>query len=250
MRTVRFRMTGPAVAIERVRSMLESIDEVDRIEEVADQVEHLRDDSSSLGLVDDVGADFHDIEVHAQSEADSQQNIIPALVDTNMWNTLHLSQGGIFYLQLPDVATDNAIKLKVIAEVQHIPTPNNSSLPGVLVDYTAFAKVFTGDGKVVSYTTVALNYVWLRTRDDARSLASVRGALTTGKNHLTPLYDRRATEAALSADPIYLTLIGELELGAITALFLALLGCIVASWLSARSRLTNFAALRALGAAH
>ena len=69
MHTVRFRMTGPAVAIERVRSMLESIDEVDRIEEVADQVDHLRDDSSSLGLVDDVGADFHDIEVHAQSEA-------------------------------------------------------------------------------------------------------------------------------------------------------------------------------------
>jgi hypothetical protein len=69
MRTVRFRMTGPAVAIERVRSMLESIDEVDRIEEVADQGEHLRDDSSSRGLVDDVGADFHDIEVHAQSDA-------------------------------------------------------------------------------------------------------------------------------------------------------------------------------------
>ncbi|HXR66657.1 MAG TPA: FtsX-like permease family protein [Ktedonobacteraceae bacterium] len=36
-------------------------------------------------------------------------------------------------------------------------------------------------------------------------------------------------------------------LGTATALLLALLGNLVASWLNARSRLVNFAALRALG---
>lgn|GEM_PF-1526675 len=73
MRTVRFRLTGDAVSVQRVLSLLESIDKIDRIEEVADQGEHMRDDSSSLGLVDDVGNDFHDVEVHAQSDAAAEE---------------------------------------------------------------------------------------------------------------------------------------------------------------------------------
>lgn len=184
----------------------------------------------------------------AQRDSAIQQNVVPALVDANAWNTLHLSQGATLTLQFPDVATDRLLTLKIVAEVQHIPTSGNSAAPGVLVDYPTFASVYTGHGNVLSGTTVAFNYAWLRTRDDAHSLASVRRALTTGEMHLTPLYDRRASEAALYADPIYLTLIGELELGAITTLLLALLGCLVASWISVRNRLTNFVALRALGA--
>jgi len=73
VRTVRFRLTGDAVSVQRVLSLLESIDKIDRIEEVADQGEHMRDDSSSLGLVDDVGNDFHDVEVHAQSDAAAEE---------------------------------------------------------------------------------------------------------------------------------------------------------------------------------
>lgn len=69
MNLVRCRLTGPAEAVELVIKTLESLDHVDRIEEVGDQSDHLRDDSSSLGLVDDVGADFHDLEVHAQSDS-------------------------------------------------------------------------------------------------------------------------------------------------------------------------------------
>lgn len=69
MSLVRCRLTGPDAAVEQVMKTLESLDHVDRIEEVADQSDHLRDDSSSLGLVDDLGADFHDVEIHAQSEA-------------------------------------------------------------------------------------------------------------------------------------------------------------------------------------
>jgi hypothetical protein len=70
MRIVRFRLTGDALAVEQVLKAIEAQDDVDRIEEVADQGAHLRDDSSSLGLVDDTaGADFHDVEVHARSAA-------------------------------------------------------------------------------------------------------------------------------------------------------------------------------------
>jgi FtsX-like permease family len=183
-----------------------------------------------------------------RNTTDSQQNIVPALVDVNTWNTLHLAPNATFTLQFPDIEIDRLLTLRVVAEVQHIPTPGNSALPGVLVDYSAFANAYTNHGKDLNSTAAALNFAWLRTSGDARSLANTRKVLTTGEMRLTPLYDRRAIETAFYADPIYLTLIGELELGAITALFLALLGCLVSSWLSARSRLTNFVALRALGA--
>jgi putative ABC transport system permease protein len=183
-----------------------------------------------------------------QRNAAIQQNIVPAIVDANTISTLHLVPGANFDLQFSDISSGTMLALKVVAEVQHIPTSGNTLLPGVLVDYPTFANVYTGHFQTMAGSDVALNYVWLRTRDDARSLASVRKALTTGELSLSPLYDRRAIESTLFTDPIYLTLIGELELGAITALFLALLGCLTASWLSVRNRLTNFLALRALGA--
>lgn len=79
MRIVRFRITGDAAAVQSVLKALESMDDVDRIEEVADQGDHLHDDSSSLGLVDDVGADFHDVEVHARS-ADAAEEVRDRLI--------------------------------------------------------------------------------------------------------------------------------------------------------------------------
>jgi hypothetical protein len=66
MRTIRFRLTGERGGADAMIAAIHSIDGVDRVEEVADQM-HEREDTSSAGLVDDGGADFHDIEVHAQS---------------------------------------------------------------------------------------------------------------------------------------------------------------------------------------
>jgi ABC-type antimicrobial peptide transport system permease subunit len=88
------------------------------------------------------------------------------------------------------------------------------------------------------------------TRSDGASLTSVRTTLnqSSGITSLNQLYDRRAIIADLSHEPLYLTLNGVLVLGAATALFLALLGTLLTSWLSARRRLTSFAVLRALGA--
>ena len=68
MRTIRFRLTGPVAKADAMIAKLHAIDDVDRVEEVADQM-HVRDDSSSLDLPDDDNGDFHDIEVHAQSAA-------------------------------------------------------------------------------------------------------------------------------------------------------------------------------------
>jgi putative ABC transport system permease protein len=119
---------------------------------------------------------------------------------------------------------------------------------GILVDYQSLASVYGNDFKSSS-ASLPLNAVWLRTRDEARSLASVRASLTKGVLQLNPLYDRRATAESLYHDPLYLDLIGILTLGAATALLLAIVGNLIASWLSAQRRLVNFAVLRALGAA-
>lgn len=76
MRTLRFRLTGTRDAVDAMLATLREIEDVDRVEEVADQM-HQRDDSSSLGLPDDSGyvggttngTDFHDIEAHATNAA-------------------------------------------------------------------------------------------------------------------------------------------------------------------------------------
>jgi len=67
MGMVRFRLTGEETAVQSTLAAIRDVDDVDRIEEVADQGVHLRDDSSSAGLEEDTAGDFHDIEVHAMS---------------------------------------------------------------------------------------------------------------------------------------------------------------------------------------
>ena len=87
----------------------------------------------------------------------------------------------------------------------------------------------------------------MHTKDDAVSLASVRSALDNPKFHLAHLVDRRLLLATLQADPLYLVLDGVLIMGTATAFLVALVGDVLASWLSARTRQMSFATLRALG---
>ncbi len=179
---------------------------------------------------------------------------VPAVVDAPAWNSLKLSPNAYFTLNF----SDGPVKFYAIAQVQHIPTvndrfasrANNGSVPngGILVDYPSLARVY-GQVFKANGGSLPLNAVWLRTRSDADSLASVRQALNQGELQLSPLTDRRAIIDSLYHEPLYLDLIGVLALGATVALLLALAGNLIASWLSARSRLANFAVLRALGAA-
>lgn len=177
-------------------------------------------------------------------------HILPVIVDGLAWNTLHLSPGALFSLS----DTSSTLNCKVIAEVQRIPTVNDSSLSGgadgltvsggILADYQSYAAL---EQKAIGAPPP--NRVWLKTRGDAASLASVRRALTKPALQLSDVNDRRAIIANLVSDPLYLDLSALLILGAIMALLLALVGSLLASWLSVRTRLTNFAVLRALGTA-
>ena len=176
------------------------------------------------------------------------KGVVPAIVDAATWDELHLAPGANFTLNFSVVGAFDLVNFKAVAEVQHIPTSGNSSIPGVLADYQTFVRVYTHNFTVSTGFTVPLNYVWLRSSDDPTQLLALRHQLISGSLALSPLYDRRAMVTQLSEEPLYLTLFGILLLGATTALLLALVGNLVASWLNARSRLTNFAALRALGA--
>ena len=67
MATLRFRMFGTDNQIDTMITTLHGMDGVERIEEVADQIHDLRDDSSSQGLPDDAGPDFHCIEARTST---------------------------------------------------------------------------------------------------------------------------------------------------------------------------------------
>lgn len=185
--------------------------------------------------------------------------VVPALVDTVAWNTLQLTPGAQFTLNITGNAA--SVTFVAIAEVQHIPTINDSlqtsggddyvTPGGILVDLTlytqAFEQVSQLDNQSIAGLPPSVNYIWLRTSDTPSALAMVRASLTQSSLSLETVYDRRAMLAEMQQDPLSLALSGVLILGTITTLLLALVGSLLASALYARSRLLSFAVLRALG---
>ena len=183
---------------------------------------------------------MHMLQIH-RSDVE-RSHVLPALVDASMWQQLKLSVGERFTLHPNDasVAQINTITYVALAEVEHIPTIGST---GLLFDYQSGDALY----HQVSNSSMPRNYLWVKTSDDPTAVASVRAALNNVQPRITQLADRRAYIKKLSTDPLYLDLLGVLALGAITALILALVGNLLASWLSARTRVTNFAVLRALG---
>ena len=177
------------------------------------------------------------------------RHIVPAIVDTQALDTLHIGMGGKFTLNFSSLshATD-LTNFVVVAVVQHIPTPNTSIGPGVLVDYESYATNYEQKEGISGNLAIPIDTIWLRTADDPVSLQSVRHALNNGELQLDSVYDRRALIDTQYHEPLYLTLVGVLGLGATTALLLALVGSLTASWASIRGRLSSFTILRALGA--
>lgn len=184
------------------------------------------------------------------------QGTVPAFVDAAAWKTLSLTPGAPFTLD--DI--NGVVNFVALGEIEHIPTVNDSAdasgtpdyvaLGGVLVDFTTYQSVLHALAQDQATTPpLAPSTVWLSTKDDTSSLASVRSALAGGGTRLLDVSDRRALDSVMSSDPLSLALLGVLAIGTATALLLGLLGNLTVSWLSARSRLINFAVMRALGTA-
>ena len=178
---------------------------------------------------------------------------VPAILDDAAVQTFHVKIGDPFSLAVPGY-TGSSMHFKLIGQVNHLPGVfdttndqyygNNTTAGGLLLDYKTYAAVFHAD---LPDTAVAPTTVWLQSKDDATSLASVRAALHDGTLKVTNLADRRKFIADLQHNPLQIDIVGVQSIGAVTAVLLALVGTLTASWISARSRLVNFAVLRALG---
>jgi putative ABC transport system permease protein len=185
----------------------------------------------------------------AQAREIGSQLAMPAIVDAITWNTLDLKAGQTFQVNLSGIST-RSFTFIAAAEAQHIPTVNDSletngaadyqTPGGMLVDFTLYSRA-------VAQGALPPNYVWLRSSDDPATLAKLRSALTSGPLALLTVSDRRALMNFMGKDPLYLDINGMLMLEASATLLLVLIGTLLASWLTARNRLTNFAVLRALG---
>lgn len=185
----------------------------------------------------------------------SVSNVVPAIVDETTISKLLLHVGSLFTINVSDVSP-STLQCVIVGVVEHIPTINHlitSTASGsVLVDYTTYLQAYMQEAKKANTqpalsTSPTISQLWLHTKGDAASLASVRTALEQPIYSITNLVDRRLLLATQQADPLYLVLTSMLNLGTVTALLLALVGTLFASWLSVRSRLLNFVMLRALG---
>lgn len=63
MPVLRIRLTGNRTAADALIARLNGFDALERVEEVDDEIDDLRDDSTSLQLPDDLGSEVHRIEV-------------------------------------------------------------------------------------------------------------------------------------------------------------------------------------------
>jgi hypothetical protein len=69
MPILRLRVTGDRDSADAIMAALNSVDELERVEEVDDEMSTLRDDSTSLELPDDLGASVYRIEVETPHRA-------------------------------------------------------------------------------------------------------------------------------------------------------------------------------------
>ena len=188
-----------------------------------------------------------------------RNTLVPVIVDETTQRTLALHLGSTFLINRGDIALAPDMHCVVVGVVAQIPTVVNTAdisnpaynIPngGVLFDYETYNAIYMQQVQTLDKgnDTLPVNWLLLHTRDDAASLNSVRAALNTLELHLNDMSDRRVLIDALHTDPLTLTLEGILSIGTVATLLLALLGDLLASWSSARTRLTSFAVLRALG---
>lgn len=178
---------------------------------------------------------------------------LPAIVDAATWHSLKLKTGKVFTV---NDSLGGKTAFVALAQVSHLPTVNDLSSTsanlenGILVDFQSAGSVFTYntyDPKIRQSGKLTANYVWLHTKTDAHSLAQVRTEVARGAAPIDPLYDRSALTDEGFHDPLYLSIVGVLTLGALVPVLLALVSNLIASWISVRARLTNFAMLRAIG---
>ncbi len=93
------------------------------------------------------------------TRATSSQGI-PALVDSTLWNTLHLSVGAPFSLQTS--GESEAIPFVAVQEILHVPQNSSGTYSGTVVVNFANYLNYYKDHFAASAPLPNLNYVWVR----------------------------------------------------------------------------------------
>ena len=74
MPTLRMRVTGGEADVRAMMNLLQSLDGIEHVEEVADLMPHMDDaDSSSAGLSDGAGPSPHEIEINAPNDSTARK---------------------------------------------------------------------------------------------------------------------------------------------------------------------------------
>ena len=74
MPQLRIRIIGSSDDLRAVADLLQSVEGIEHVEEVADLMPHMDDDdSSSAGLSDDIGPGTHELEVEVGNESTAQK---------------------------------------------------------------------------------------------------------------------------------------------------------------------------------
>ena len=187
-------------------------------------------------------------------------DLVPVIVDQTFADKLQLRAGATFIAHAQNVSP-NDIHCYLIGVIDHIPTvapllSTNGKPPvttgGIVMDYQTYLYAYQQEAQAQQIPAAqrdqpGVNMVWLHTTDNPAVLAGIRSTLNDSTFQFLQLSDRRLLISTLQADPLYLIMDGVLTIGTLTSLLLALVGGLLVSWLSARSRLINVVTLRALG---
>ncbi|HET8845081.1 MAG TPA: FtsX-like permease family protein, partial [Ktedonobacteraceae bacterium] len=182
-------------------------------------------------------------------QSNIEAKLIPAIVDAGAAQSMSLSIGTPFSLR----DANGSINFVTIGIISHIPaivddgtnggTSDATVAGGVLADYATFASVqLAANGWADDAETL-----WLKTSGDPTVLAGIRREINSGQAQLSSVSDRRSITAGLAYDPLETAVRAVLLAGGAVALILGLVGSLLGSWASARSRVVNFATMRALG---
>ncbi len=185
------------------------------------------------------------------------QDIVPVFIDDVTQQQLHLHVGSPLTVSITTL-TNSDLNCRVIGIIHNIPTVNDDQADassgqltpqgGILLDYRTYDAVYQHDSAHLGpMQGLPFNTLWLRSGNDAASIAAARLSLRKSQYFLTNLEDRRALITGMQSDPLYVNLAGILLLGTWTVLLFALLGDLLASLLNIRTRLSGFVVLRALG---
>lgn len=162
---------------------------------------------------------------------------IPALITRDLATVAHIGVGG----NLSVVGNYGTQPITVAGIVRALPS-GSPALPGILVDWTAYAD----QPMIASGVSVVPNEFWLATKNG--STAAAAAALGPHPSWSSGTVDRNALRHQLLSAPLGGEMQGALLLGFGAALAFAVIGFAVNAAVSTRERLTEFAILRALGA--